>query len=109
MAQRIQPGDVADAGGRVDVVGLRDDLHSLRQGTRVRFESDWIMVPTGHTRDVQHGLDDIPELVTLQASVNSDGAIPISAPSGVTAAATSTYVRLSNTSGTNHYVRARAS
>lgn len=87
---------------------LRDDMRSLRQGTRQQHESEWIFIPAGEARDVPHQLGEIPWAISVIASVVSDGKAPTTLPAGVTTSMDTTNVTITNGSAANLYFRVRA-
>ena len=84
----------------------------LRNGTRDQYESGWILILTGVTKDFTHGLSEIPWVVDLLFSFSSAGSMPKHAPFtpdspfGITRDATK--VSVLNASGENLYFQVRA-
>lgn len=68
---------------------MKSVLEHLRTGTREQFESGWISIPPGITREFIHSLGEVPWVVHVLRSETGDGTYPTEPP-----AADITVVRL---------------
>jgi hypothetical protein len=105
-------------GDALDPAGLIDEMESLRQGTRSQYESPWTSIlgddpnspGTAYAQVITftHNLEEIPWMVDVMSSKESDGRTPIDANANVTITKDDTEITVQNDSGTNLYFKVRA-
>ena len=97
--------------GILDPVSVKDEIQEVRRGTRLQFESQFILVQNTQTVVIDHDLGEIPWVVDVIASVFSDGANAVPLALVTVTAKTSTDVSVNNATTTpalDHYVQVRA-
>jgi len=58
---------------------VEPEVDHIREGTREQFESEWTLIPGGHSQEFQHGLGELPWVVSVMRSDVADGTFPKSA------------------------------
>lgn len=63
---------------------INPEWDHLRQGTREQFESEWFIIPGGHSQEFQHDLGEVPWVCQVIMSDVATGTFPKDATADVT-------------------------
>jgi hypothetical protein len=102
------------AGDDIDTAGLVDEIENLRQGTRSQYESPWTIIQgttsmpaNGQIITFTHGLEEIPWMVDVMSSKESDGRKPIEG-ANLTITKNETTLTVQNGNAADLYFKVRA-
>lgn len=87
---------------------LEQAVEHLREGTREQYESGWVRVAAGADATFTHELGEIPWMVDVLQSEQSDGRAPIDGNANVTLTKDSSTITLTNGYGADAYFYVRA-
>ena len=91
-----------------DIPQLAEAIEDVRLGTRQQYESDWLYIEAEGAAEFAHGLGELPWLIDVLASENSDGT-DAAAATPITVAKTDTTITVTNDSTTTaSFFRVRA-